>query len=636
MKKLLISIFALSYILNISAGETIELQRLENKPLVKPSKEMLLKQAPATRGVEPLSEDGHMFGYSFDIYDGIGLNQNYIGAILEGAIQIPKELAQKWKGNTVTAVNIGFGKSTGKEVNIYITKDLDGVPEQMQRAKITKDMDWNVIDLDTPYEIDGDAFYIGYQSIFNNGSDFPIAIDGIYSELPYGSIIGITYNGQVQYGNYGGVYGSVCLKAEISGDNFAEFDGMMNAFYQPDFVEVNEPFSVFFSMVNTGLSTITGADVTCKVNGKEIPDAQVTIYGNIASEEDAFRFIPFGNPGYVYIEGLVSDAVGGTVPIEITVDKLVGENGSGNFGQGLKSQILVASMMYDKNVVVEEYTGTWCGWCPRGIVGMEYMEHNYRDKGFIGIAVHVRDNMAVESYSELADYYYTSVGLPICTMNRTYRFDPNKESLEEYFLEAIEEKAISKVEVRAEYNEVTKVLTAYSTSEFAFDQNDAPYAIAYVITENKMGPDLQTNYFSGGKPGTNTYLEGWSDKGSTVPTLYNDVARLITAQAYPTSIKAQQPIELSMPLPLDDVKDVQKCSVVAMIVNLETGTVENSAKYVINEEAGVEAIGAEPADGIYKVFNLQGVKMLETKDATEINNLPKGFYIVNGKKVVVK
>lgn len=51
---------------------------------------------------------------------------------------------------------------------------------------------------------------------------------------------------------------------------------------------------------------------------------------------------------------------------------------------------------------------------------------------------------------------------------------------------------------------------------------------------------------------------------------------------------------------------------------------------------GVESIVEEPVNGIYDVYNLNGVKLLETKDVNDINNLSKGIYIVNGKKVLIK
>lgn len=50
--------------------------------------------------------------------------------------------------------------------------------------------------------------------------------------------------------------------------------------------------------------------------------------------------------------------------------------------------------------------------------------------------------------------------------------------------------------------------------------------------------------------------------------------------------------------------------------------------------AGIESVVASPADGMYRVYNLKGVKVLETKDASRLNELGKGIYIINGKKVV--
>lgn len=52
--------------------------------------------------------------------------------------------------------------------------------------------------------------------------------------------------------------------------------------------------------------------------------------------------------------------------------------------------------------------------------------------------------------------------------------------------------------------------------------------------------------------------------------------------------------------------------------------------------SGIEKILAEPENGVYRVYNLQGVKVLETKDASAVDGLSKGIYIVNGKKVFLK
>ena len=52
--------------------------------------------------------------------------------------------------------------------------------------------------------------------------------------------------------------------------------------------------------------------------------------------------------------------------------------------------------------------------------------------------------------------------------------------------------------------------------------------------------------------------------------------------------------------------------------------------------AGVEELVVDPyGNGEFTVYNLQGVKVLQTKDASSLQNLPKGIYLINGKKVLL-
>lgn len=41
----------------------------------------------------------------------------------------------------------------------------------------------------------------------------------------------------------------------------------------------------------------------------------------------------------------------------------------------------------------------------------------------------------------------------------------------------------------------------------------------------------------------------------------------------------------------------------------------------------------KPMSEVYDIFNLNGIKVLTTKEKSEISNLPKGIYIINGKKI---
>ena len=645
MKKLLISLFALGYIMNITAATSNELvlKSRDGGNFTKNPQNALKRQAPATRAIE---EDGNWFGYCYEP-DGRSLG-GITNTIIEPVMEIPAELAQLWKGAQITAVNIGFGQTSSMEVNIYITKDLNGETELMQEAKIEEAYSWNKIKLDTPYTIDGDAFYIGYQAYMLTAADYPVLVDGIKSTFPYGGLYGL-FGGQEEDGYFwfGDLYGSPCLRVEVSGGNMPLFGAMLDTLYLDTFSSVGQPFQVAFSVVNTGLTSIAGVDLTCKLNGKVVEPEDVLILGEESSnagqvpdDQLANDRIPFGTPGFIMLNGITSSE-SGIIPVEVSVTKLIGPDGkSVDSNLTFTTEIPIYSVLYPKNMLVEEYTGTWCGWCPRGIVGMQYMEEKYGDKGFIGIAVHYGDDMEAPSYSELGAYYYSTAGFPTCEVNRSGSpFDPNVDNFQSYYDSLDEVGSPVKVDLVAEYDESKNVLRAKSTTEFAFDQSDANYNLAFVITENNVGPYLQTNYFSNGKYGYT--LEGWTDKPETVPYFFNEVARFISGtggiqNSVPLQITAETPYDFTVELPLDNVNNVEKCTVIVMVLDGDSGEVMNSAKCAIDPAAGIESLESEPKDGIYRAYNMQGVKMLETTNAEDINNLPKGFYIVNGKKVAVK
>ena len=55
---------------------------------------------------------------------------------------------------------------------------------------------------------------------------------------------------------------------------------------------------------------------------------------------------------------------------------------------------------------------------------------------------------------------------------------------------------------------------------------------------------------------------------------------------------------------------------------------------VVAKEAGIGSVIS--GNNFYKVYNLEGAHVLSTEDAGALQNLPKGIYIVNGKKIMIK
>ena len=75
-----------------------------------------------------------------------------------------------------------------------------------------------------------------------------------------------------------------------------------------------------------------------------------------------------------------------------------------------------------RNVVMEEFTGTWCGWCPRGMRAVELLSEIYGDR-FIPIGVHYNDVFESADFKYILDNY-ASGGFPGCTLNRLTSSDP--------------------------------------------------------------------------------------------------------------------------------------------------------------------------------------------------------------------
>lgn len=132
------------------------------------------------------------WGYSTTDIDGeFGMSSS-----TGGAIYIPAEVAQLYKGFTLKGVMAGLA-ADANSVTVFATKTLGGT-NLATATKSNVGKGDNEIEFDAPYTIDGDAFYVGYTYIaVANGS---IIADGALSVY--------TVNGeQVENANLkGGLY----------------------------------------------------------------------------------------------------------------------------------------------------------------------------------------------------------------------------------------------------------------------------------------------------------------------------------------------------------------------------------------------------------------------------------------------
>lgn len=306
---------------------------------------------------------------------------------------------------------------------------------------------------------------------------------------------------------------------------------------------------------------------------------------------------------------------------------------------------------FERNVVVEEWSGTWCGFGPRGIVGMEYVGGYY--SRFIPVNVHMDDEMSVNSYQPFLDVYSNS-SVPGCLVNRKYLgLDPNIGDLMEAYLEEVSIPSPVKVDVTAYYDEESEEIPSEiyvsADAQFIMNEENADYRLAFVITENNVGPYEQSNYYSYGNFGE---MHGWENKKDKVSTIYNHVARDIKGVfgiegSLPSTLEAGTNYTYDTTLSTENVfGSLKDCSVVAMVIDSRGGEILNGATVNVlpapKETLGMASLETETdikilgkygeivLNGTYtvcEVYSLDGRKVSEADGARSVIVAP-GIYVV--------
>ncbi len=170
-----------------------------------------------------------------------------------------------------------------------------------------------------------------------------------------------------------------------------------------------------------------------------------------------------------------------------------------NTNDTMSTSVIGLSQVPTKRVMGEEATGTWCGWCVRGIVGLLYMETNY-PSDWIGVAVHNGDPMVVTDYDNGIGGYIS--GYPSSLVNRqSDEVDPGSSSLEAAY--TTEKARISPVDVditNINWNGTTMEVTFDVDATFYTNMTSGDYNINAVIVEDGVTGTGSTwdqhNYYS--------------------------------------------------------------------------------------------------------------------------------------------
>lgn len=614
--------------------------------------------APAQQLRAPQSRSGEEMTMPFSLagnpYTALYLNGQSAGNEVWQAFEMDEATVKQFAGNRITAISFYTPANTYslnpiREATVFLTYDLEEEPFYTQKATLgTNGHALASVPLDTPYELEeGKPVYCGYIITLNSaaagGTVSYIVIDYVPTNNLSGGWVKASFNGgEPEWANIAQNYGSLCISADVTGSNLPTNTATPVDMALPASVTSGKPFDIEFVVTNDAANDIYSFEVEYTVSGKT----------------SSVRFTSSQGIGYKQsvqgtIKNVTTDVTGVNLAATMKITKVNDEpnvNADAEITDLFNS--LAAGQGYDRNVVIEEGTGTWCQFCPLGIPLMEYAREKYADGSLIPIAMHNGDEMAINSYQSVIQAYLT--GFPSYIANRDVYYqsgfgttlDQNKGILEEIYSDLRSQKAVAKIDVEAVYTDENKTSAkVYTDTQFAL-ANNAGFRIAVVLTEDGVGPYDQTN----GLAGNSSYV-GYEEyvRGSRyVSVVFNDVARFISnaggvPYSVPVNAETGKTYDYDYTLNLSGVKP-ENCHVIALLINSKTGEIENAAMTTISEPGGVGSAvadggaqvtvtgmsGAIAFSGDYKgagVYNASGA-LVATASGEASVAVPAGLYIV--------
>lgn len=591
-------------------------------------------------------------GYSSDSYADNGLitysanngtkEVKYFGTNKKESFDVSMLLADKYaKGKKIETIKVPFPKDAEiGNVKIWLTKKLTlvnkkNVPDVMS-LDATMDDSTAVVKLATPYTIDSDTLYIGYSFDvveLTDKTQLPISL------INEKGVQGLWTHSNRTYRSWmdKSTYGCSAMQVELSGFNAndAYFEGFKDYYNQ-----VNIATPIKLTLLNRGYNGIKSIDYSYSVGDKKgsdrlTLDAPIPAYLNASTE---------------FTITLPAIEAKGKYPVTFSIDKVNGETNSET--ATANSTMEIFNKLPKHRPVMEEFTGTWCGNCARGWIGLEVMTRLHPD--FIALAYHSGDVMQVMPVNSFPGFN-KDLGYPSANLDRSYEeLDPyygvsmEPFGIEEEWKKQAEILAPASLETEAAFTPDGKNIKAKATLEFPEAANDADkYSVEFVLVADSLHGEgqawEQSNYLEDNDikdnypfPEANIFFAG----SSSIQNMhYNDVVVATTRLRdglikLPAKVEAEKAFSIEGTISeVDSIKneanypviqDSKNLRIVALLIN-EKGQIVNGAKAKVTgyETTGIRNINnnATEAD-VPAIYNLQGHRL---------QTMQKGLNIIRTK-----
>lgn len=433
---------------------------------------------------------------------------------------------------------------------------------------------------------------------------------------------------------------------------------------------------------NLGLDPVSSIDYTFECDGR-------TKSGNYSFGENP---LPFYNDANLSLKALAATKPGNDMgnftitKVNTVADEFPDDNTR-------PYNVITMDQGYNRTPVVEEFTSVKCGWCPRGLVGLEQLEKAYGDDivligtHFVSFSAQNDDPLGNASYEEVMNAFGIN-SAPSAVVNRQYQGDPYYDA--PAFASAISNEGVSEASMvleagAAPASALAKTVNAKVTLDFAIDAEAGAYGLAYVFTEDGITGVEQDNYYAAylaqykqqypqySEDDLIAALFGDEQTGEVDPDIaelckagtpyqpvFNHTSRSIinplgTGKEYALpEVKAGTPVVVESKLTFPTVSDKKNVKLAALLIDTQTGVVVTGRQVALGSTSNASAIDEVEnaaaditvADGAFnvkaanakaEVYSVDG-KLVSSCNVNGEASLPtfgKGVYVIrviaNGK-----
>ena len=368
-----------------------------------------------------------------------------------------------------------------------------------------------------------------------------------------------------------------------------------------------------FEIINHGAKGVQTIEYTVSIGGQE-ENHQVDV--ELRPVFGVFTNVDFQLP-------VVAER--GGYDYTVTITKVNGQPNEDDYPTAT-GRANVYNTLPKHRAVLEEYTGTWCGYCPRGFVGLEEMNRLYPDD-FIGISYHNGDPMEITS-----NFPSPVEGFPdawLDRVNQTDAFSGDSQygtfGIDKAWERRCEVFAPASIDIKTQWTD-NDHLQATAHTTFPIDSEACPYELSFVLIQDGMtGTDSgwnQSNYYNGQSGWPASMDQFTQGKSSVSGLVFNDV---IVARSSVAGISGslQAPIEAdvaqsySYTFDMNTVVNTSKeniiqdknlLRVVVLLIDTRTGEIANANKCTAGHNTGIDATTLSRDASVESVsyYNLQG------------------------------